>query len=81
MFLRTNYTSYSSCCGVPNIKKPRPGLGSGDGAKRIRTADPLHAMQVLYQLSYGPVCLSLHLRPASTQPPVFLALLPVLPAR
>ena len=25
-----------------------------DGAKRIRTADPLHAMQVLYQLSYGP---------------------------
>jgi hypothetical protein len=25
------------------------------GAKRIRTADPLHAMQVLYQLSYGPV--------------------------
>ena len=24
------------------------------GAKRIRTADPLHAMQVLYQLSYGP---------------------------
>ncbi len=25
------------------------------GAKRIRTADPLHAMQVLYQLSYGPI--------------------------
>tara|TARA_B100000242_G_scaffold118930_1_gene83220 strand:- start:518 stop:694 length:177 start_codon:yes stop_codon:yes gene_type:complete len=24
------------------------------GAKRARTADPLHAMQVLYQLSYGP---------------------------
>ena len=22
-----------------------PGLGSLDGAKRIRTADPLHAMQ------------------------------------
>ena len=37
-----------------DIKKPRPGLGSLDGAKRIRTADPLHAMQVLYQLSYGP---------------------------
>ena len=36
------------------IKKPRPGLGFFDGAKRIRTADPLHAMQVLYQLSYGP---------------------------
>ena len=26
-----------------------------NGAKRIRTADPLHAMQVLYQLSYGPI--------------------------
>ena len=26
-----------------------------DGAKRTRTADPLHAMQVLYQLSYGPI--------------------------
>ncbi len=25
-----------------------------DGAKEIRTPDPLHAMQVLYQLSYGP---------------------------
>ena len=25
------------------------------GAKRTRTADPLHAMQVLYQLSYGPI--------------------------
>ena len=36
-------------------KKPRLGLGFEDGAKRTRTADPLHAMQVLYQLSYGPV--------------------------
>ncbi len=27
---------------------------SQSGAKRTRTADPLHAMQVLYQLSYGP---------------------------
>ena len=27
---------------------------NNDGAKRTRTADPLHAMQVLYQLSYGP---------------------------
>ena len=24
------------------------------GAKRSRTVDPLHAMQVLYQLSYSP---------------------------
>ena len=28
-----------------SIKKPRPGLGFEDGAERIRTADPLHAMQ------------------------------------
>jgi hypothetical protein len=27
----------------------------GGGARRDRTADPLHAMQVLSQLSYGPV--------------------------
>ena len=26
------------------------------GADRTRTDDPLHAMQVLYQLSYNPVC-------------------------
>lgn len=26
----------------------------GNGAKETRTPDPLHAMQVLYQLSYGP---------------------------
>ena len=25
------------------------------GAKETRTPDPLHAMQVLYQLSYGPI--------------------------
>ena len=34
-----------------------------NGAKRIRTADPLHAMQVLYQLSYGPMnvaCIACH---------------------
>ncbi len=36
-------------------QKPRQCLGFPDGAKRIRTADPLHAMQVLYQLSYGPI--------------------------
>lgn len=27
---------------------------------RIRTADPLHAMQVLYQLSYSPLSGSYH---------------------
>lgn len=41
--------------GAPNTRKPRLSLGSSNGAKRIRTADPLHAMQVLYQLSYGPI--------------------------
>ena len=28
---------------------------SKNGAKETRTPDPLHAMQVLYQLSYGPM--------------------------
>ena len=28
-----------------------------DGAKRIRTADPLNAIEVLYQLSYSPMSL------------------------
>ena len=31
------------------------GDGYGGGAKRNRTADLLHAMQTLYQLSYSPV--------------------------
>ena len=35
-------------------QKTRLSSGFINGAKRIRTADPLHAMQVLYQLSYGP---------------------------
>ena len=26
------------------------------GADQTRTDDPLHAMQVLYQLSYNPIC-------------------------
>lgn len=54
----------------PNLRPPAPsgtGLkkppgrearqckGFQNGAKRTRTADPLHAMQVLYQLSYGPI--------------------------
>ena len=37
------------------------------GAKRSRTVDPLHAMQVLYQLSYSPslrVCV-FYARPAA----------------
>ena len=34
--------------GNPTWLKP-------SGAKETRTPDPLHAMQVLYQLSYGPM--------------------------
>lgn len=30
-------------------------FGERDGAKRIRTADPFNAIEVLYQLSYSPV--------------------------
>ena len=37
------------------LENPSSGRDSINGAKRIRTADPLHAMQVLYQLSYGPI--------------------------
>ena len=42
----------------PREQKERPLCSARslkNGAKRTRTADPLHAMQVLYQLSYGPV--------------------------
>ena len=39
---------------TPDNQKPRLYLGSLNGAKETRTPDPLHAMQVLYQLSYGP---------------------------
>ena len=43
----------------PKLKSHLPekegGIRFFNGAKRIRTADPLHAMQVLYQLSYGPI--------------------------
>jgi hypothetical protein len=43
----------------PRRKKKNPqtlyGRGSGrGGGERTRTADPLHAKQVLYQLSYTP---------------------------
>ena len=39
---------------LPKHQKTQGEPGFRYGAKRIRTADPLHAMQVLYQLSYGP---------------------------
>ena len=40
---------------TPDSQKTRLYLGSLNGAKETRTPDPLHAMQVLYQLSYGPM--------------------------
>ena len=40
---------------VQILENPSSGRDPINGAKRIRTADPLHAMQVLYQLSYGPI--------------------------
>ena len=41
------------------------------GGKEIRTPDPLHAMQVLYQLSYAP----------ATEPPTIRAYYHYCPAR
>ncbi len=43
---------------VQAIKNPVKDWASINGAKETRTPDPLHAMQVLYQLSYGPMCAS-----------------------
>ncbi len=31
-----------------------------NGAKRIRTADPLNAIEMRYQLRYSPACVSYH---------------------
>ena len=39
---------------TPTNKEASEQLGKFSGAKETRTPDPLHAMQVLYQLSYGP---------------------------
>ena len=38
-----------------------------NGAKETRTPDPLHAMQVLYQLSYGPQVGSWGIAPQMTR--------------
>ena len=48
---------FETCCEtlptIPNqLRPPLPKVGGG---KRVRTADPLLAKQVLYQLSYTPV--------------------------
>ena len=42
-------------CPIARHRKAQSVTGlSKNGAKETRTPDPLHAMQVLYQLSYGP---------------------------
>ena len=40
---------------LQTLKNPVEDWASKNGAKETRTPDPLHAMQVLYQLSYGPM--------------------------
>ncbi len=37
-------------------RRRRPTEPADGGANRNRTDDLLHAMQTLYQLSYGPKC-------------------------
>src|SRR5271170_907860 len=44
--------------GDAGLKIDRSGLTKTGGARRDRTADLLHAMQALSQLSYGPVTLN-----------------------
>ena len=43
------------CRESARTSKPVSLTGFLNGAKETRTPDPLHAMQVLYQLSYGPM--------------------------
>ena len=44
----------SACCMSSSVQ-PVPLSFFLGGADRTRTDDPLHAMQVLYQLSYNPM--------------------------
>ena len=49
-------TTKKTSLGEAKIRRDAPRKEKViNGAKRTRTADPLHAMQVLYQLSYGPL--------------------------
>ena len=81
--------------GLATAENPVKDWGILSGAKRIRTADPLHAMQVLYQLSYGPInnykarrlvrCrgeayTARELKPGATPPLICPAPAPALPA-
>ena len=49
--VRSNRLSYE-----PILSRASPSHFFSGGGKRIRTDDPLLAKQVLYQLSYTPVC-------------------------
>ena len=53
--VRSNRLSYEPSFSHFRLLLPSPILLNG-GGKRIRTDDPLLAKQVLYQLSYTPVC-------------------------
>ena len=53
--VRSNQLSYEPSYFALPVMLPSPILSNG-GGKRIRTDDPLLAKQVLYQLSYTPVC-------------------------
>ena len=50
-----NYQSRSRDRATKNVKIHCGAMDLKNGAKETRTPDPLHAMQVLYQLSYGPI--------------------------
>src|ERR1700740_3793379 len=54
--IRTRVTAVKGRCPGPldDGDADRPRHAGGGGARRDRTADLLHAMQALSQLSYGP---------------------------
>ena len=55
IIMYTKQRSHAAEALNPDIKKPVRDYVQKNGAKETRTPDPLHAMQVLYQLSYGPI--------------------------
>ena len=50
-------TKRATNCATTRYRMVIPG-----GPKRVRTADLFHAMEALYQLSYGPACPLVDLR-------------------
>ena len=53
----TEFSSFSNQAGtgIPKTLVIHQQAFIKNGAKRIRTADPLNAIEVLYQLSYSPL--------------------------